>query len=67
MICYNNSVNDQALTVSVILEGTRCVIEQYDEYYRVIIKHCENGSKVLVKLIDYGNEIVVDTIIIIRN
>jgi hypothetical protein len=35
---YNNSVNDQSLTVPVILEGTPCVIEHYDKYYRVIIK-----------------------------
>ncbi|CAF2724077.1 unnamed protein product [Rotaria sp. Silwood2] len=40
---------------------TPCVIEQYDKYYRVIIKHPENGSKVLVKLIDRGDKIVVDT------
>ncbi|CAF3871105.1 unnamed protein product [Rotaria sp. Silwood1] len=35
---YNNSVNNQSLTVPVILDGTPCVIEQYDKYYRVIIK-----------------------------
>ncbi|CAF2986755.1 unnamed protein product [Rotaria sp. Silwood2] len=58
---YNNSVNNQSLTVPVILDGTPCVIEQHDKYYRVIIKHRENGSKVLVKLIDCGDEIVVDT------
>ncbi|CAF4775348.1 unnamed protein product, partial [Rotaria sp. Silwood2] len=35
---YNNSVNNQSLTVPVILDGTPCVIEQHDKYYRVIIK-----------------------------
>jgi Tudor domain-containing protein len=35
---YNNSDNDQSLTVLAIPNGTPCVIEQYDKYYRVIIK-----------------------------
>jgi hypothetical protein len=35
---HNNSVNHQSLTVPAISEGTPCVIEQYDKYYRVIIK-----------------------------
>ncbi|CAF2066007.1 unnamed protein product, partial [Rotaria magnacalcarata] len=58
---YNHPDNVQSLTVSALLEGTPCAIEQYDKYYRVIMKRCENGSKVLVKLIDCGDEIVVDT------
>ncbi|CAF3339321.1 unnamed protein product [Rotaria sp. Silwood2] len=58
---YNNIVNDQSLTLPLIVEGTPCVIEQYGKYYRVIIKHRENGSKVLVNLIDCGDEIVVHT------
>ncbi|CAM4839507.1 unnamed protein product [Rotaria magnacalcarata] len=58
---YNHPDNVQSLTVPALLEGTPCAIEQYDKYYRVIMKRCENGSKVLVKLIDCGDEIVVDT------
>jgi hypothetical protein len=35
---YNNYTNDQSLSVTVILEGTPCVIQQNDKYHRVIIK-----------------------------
>ncbi len=41
---YNNSANDQSLTVPVISEGTPSVIEQYDKYYRVIIKQIEKEN-----------------------
>ncbi|CAF4634248.1 unnamed protein product, partial [Rotaria sp. Silwood1] len=52
---YNNSVNNQSLTVPVILDD----ISFFVIFFLII--HRENGSKVLVKLIDSGDEIVVNT------
>ncbi|CAF0932785.1 unnamed protein product [Rotaria sp. Silwood1] len=58
---YDNYVHAQSLSVNAISEGMMCIIRQYDHYYRVIIKHHESESKVLVKLIDRGDETVVHT------
>ncbi|CAF3635376.1 unnamed protein product [Rotaria sp. Silwood1] len=58
---YNSFVNDQSLNVTVILIGNLCAIQQGNKYYRVIIKRRKSQSKVLVKLIDRGDEIIVDT------
>ncbi|CAF4415925.1 unnamed protein product [Rotaria socialis] len=56
---YDSFVNDQSLNVTVILDGNLCAIQQSDKYYRVIIRRRESQSKVLVKLIDRGDEIIV--------
>ncbi|CAF1170367.1 unnamed protein product [Rotaria sordida] len=58
---YNNNTNDQSLSVHFFMEGIPCVIQQGDKYHRVIIKHRESESRVLVTLIDRGDEIIVDT------
>ncbi|CAF3570765.1 unnamed protein product [Rotaria sp. Silwood1] len=58
---YNNNTNDQSLSVHFLMEGIPCVIQQGDKYHRVTIKHRESESRVLVKLIDRGDEIIVDT------
>ncbi|CAF2101598.1 unnamed protein product [Rotaria magnacalcarata] len=58
---YDSFVNDQSLNVTVILDGNLCAIQQSDKYYRVIIRRRESQSKVLVKLIDRGDEIIVHT------
>ncbi|UJR08582.1 hypothetical protein I4U23_012841 [Adineta vaga] len=59
---FNSSnVNDQSLSVHLLMEGTLCVIQQGDKYHRVVIKHRESESRVSVKLIDRGDELIVDT------
>ncbi|CAF4012309.1 unnamed protein product [Rotaria sp. Silwood2] len=58
---YNNNTNDQSLSVHFLMDGIPCVIQQGVKYHRVVIKHRESESRVLVKLIDRGDEIIVDT------
>ncbi|CAM2713618.1 unnamed protein product [Rotaria socialis] len=60
-IYNNNNANDQSLSVDFLMEGIPCVIQQGEKYYRVIIKHRESDSRVLVKLVDRGDEVIVDT------
>ncbi|CAF1033127.1 unnamed protein product [Rotaria sordida] len=56
----NNSINDQLLSVNVLVEGTPCVVQQGDKYHRVLIKRRENDTRASVKLIDRGDEVIVD-------
>ncbi|CAF3412446.1 unnamed protein product [Rotaria socialis] len=58
---YNNSVNDQSFTVYVPKENSYYVVQQGDKYYRVLTKHHESDTRILVTLIDRGFEIIVDT------
>ncbi len=37
-VYYDNFVNDQPLSVTVVLEGMLCVIQPCDKYYHAIIK-----------------------------
>ncbi|CAF4858871.1 unnamed protein product [Rotaria sp. Silwood1] len=60
-IYNNNSVNDQSLSVNVLVKGVPCVVQHGDRYHRVTIKHRESETRVSVKLIDRGDEILVDT------
>lgn len=58
---YNlNQTNEQSLSVPLIVEGIGCVIQQGEQYHRVIIKHRESDTRVLVKLVDRGDELPVD-------
>ncbi|CAF4713519.1 unnamed protein product, partial [Rotaria magnacalcarata] len=43
------------------MEGIPCVIQQGEKYHRIVIKHRESESRVLVKLVDRGDEVIVDT------
>ncbi|CAF3651175.1 unnamed protein product [Adineta steineri] len=58
---YNNSMNDQSINVNSIVEGNIYVIQSGEKYHRAIIKHCESKSRVSVKLIDRGDEIIADS------
>lgn len=37
-IYNNNSINDQSISVHLLMDGVPCVIQQGDKYHRVIIK-----------------------------
>ncbi|CAF1120767.1 unnamed protein product [Adineta ricciae] len=59
---YNNANdNDQSFSVHLLMEGTLCAIQRGDKYHRVAIKHRESETRVRVKLVDHGEEILVDT------
>ncbi|CAF3914337.1 unnamed protein product [Rotaria magnacalcarata] len=60
-IYNNNNANDQSLSVDFLMEGIPCVIQQGEKYHRIVIKHRESESRVLVKLVDRGDEVIVDT------
>ncbi|CAF1434332.1 unnamed protein product [Adineta ricciae] len=57
---YNHSGNDETVNVKPASEGELFVIQQDEKYHRVILKRFEHGSRVSVKLIDRGDEIIVD-------
>ena len=56
-----NSNQDQSLSVHFLAEGVPCVVQHGEKYHRVVIKHRESETRVLVKLVDRGDEIIVDT------
>ncbi|CAF0769447.1 unnamed protein product [Didymodactylos carnosus] len=55
--CYHH----QNMSLSSYLEDTPCVIQHRNRFERAIIKHREDETKVAVKCIDGGEEVIVDT------